>query len=733
MNKRYINFHYSIPVDRATLFKNRTISALTYMAGVLLLTIGIDYIINICYISEPVYILKMALSLYAECLIYCFVSYIIFSIGIYACYTVIEGLIFGVSLISLPTAVTYVANNFCQSFLKGYARNNVASIMEMLLGLEYGYTDLSENSFSESSLLVSTANFNPFFFGKAIGSDRLDDTIFSLCNNTASNLYYEVDVFGNVKLKFLLPGVNHILPLIIWALLFIGLVFIARYIFVHKKAENTGIHASNKFAVILFDIEAAFCVSSFVTSNISSSWTERYAYIAILISLAVFAAVFFILNAISIRKAILPKKSYITGAASGVCLLVICGILSLGGFGYSQYVPEVDNIEMATITGTGIVQMDHNESNLNEYSDSPLGTIDSSAFAIFTDENDLKKFTEVAEAITAKSDNNVSTDISIVYQLKNGEKVYRNYSTADKDAVYNVLSLTDTDAYRSQLEYLMLGDAKEESDFSKNLEAFGFSEYDFCDYYDDENSVTDLKNMFDKGVAYFEHYGLDDSVKIENTAELKEALYKDLAASTYEQRFRPEDNEVAQIKFATYYVYDEYDDDYYGEYYDDYSEDDREYIDLDDGYNEEDYYEGCSSVFRIYPYMENTVKYLKSIGVYSEKTSCFVNQPTKAYIIDVKSFMGDYLYVYENYMFESYVSNNEFYDDIYYPVEDTYGNNTTEDADKISELMKVSRLYQYADDDDLIILYVSKNKHNSTVYIPMLVKSEDAPEWAKSK
>lgn len=726
-NKRYINFHFSIPLDRAALFKNRTISAMSYMAGILLLAIGADYIINICFISEPLYIFKMALALYAECLMYCFVSYIIFSIGIYACYTVIEGLLFGTALICLPTAVTYVVNNFCQSFLKGYAREDFTSIFNWIEGYSEG------SSFSQSSLLVSGANFNPFFFGKAIGSQTLDDTIFALCNNTAYNMYYYNDVSEKVKLRYLLPTVNHILPLIIWAVIFVGLVFLAKFVFVHKKAENTAIHASNKFAVLLFDAEAALCISSFAASNISSVLAEKYAYIIILISLLVFAAVFFILNAISIRKAVLPKKSYITGAAAGVCLVVICGVLSLGGFGYSKYVPEVDEIEMATITGMGIVDMDHNESSIDEYSSYPLGTVDSSGFAIFTDKEDLDKFTKVAESITAKSDDSVGTDISVVYKLKNGRMVYRNYKSADREAVYNVLSLTDTDAYRAQLEYLMLGDAKEESAFSKNLEAFGLSESDFSDYYN-EIYPFDLNEMFDKGTVSFEHYGLDDTVRIENTTELRQALYADLTESTYEQRFKPDENEVAQIKFTSYYNYNEYYE------YEDYDENfelyNDEYMDLDEEYvepDEDEYYENCSSVFRIYPSMTNTVNYLKSIGVYAESKEYFVNQPSKAYITNIKNLKDDdyTLYSVDNYMFESCISYKYDYDEMYNSVEDTYGNKTVEDADKITSLLSVSRVYQYADDNDIVVLFVSKDKHNAPVYVPMLIKNSDAPEWAE--
>lgn len=726
MKKQNINFYFSTPVDRATLFKNRMISALTYITGILLITIAVDCVINIYYFSNPAYIIKLALALFAESLVYCFVSFIIFSIGIIACCTVVEGLIYGITLIYLPTIIVSAVDCVCRAFLRGYAKEDY---MPYLNAAIFGFSD---SGFAEKSLLVSTANFNPLYFGRAIGSQYIEDTIFNLCYNSSDNfLYgnnYSEDTLSNIKLEYWLPTMNYILPVIIWAIVFVALVFTARYLFIHKKAENTAIHGSNKLATLIFTLGIALDISTMVISLISSSWIEKYTYLAIIILLAVFVAVFFIFNAICTRKAILTGKTYIAGAVTGVCFAIICGILSLGGFGYSKYVPDVDDIEMATITSDGIVNTLHNEEMLSEYYyASPLYESNGSAFTIFTGKEDLTKFTEVAKSLAAESDNSVDTDIFVVYQLKNGKKVTREYTTADKNAVYGILSLTDTDAYKSQLEYLMLGDAKTKSEFAKNIEAFGYSEDNFASYYDysydSDNYLSYSKQIFDKGLAFFSHYGFDDEVEIENTTELKQAIYKDLAASTYEQRFSPDEKEVAQIKFAIVEYYDD-------EYYDDYYADDSE------ASEDEDYYEISSCIYRIYPSMTNTVNYLKSIGVYSESTNYFENQPTKAYITTVKDVKSS---VYSNYMFESVVCYEDIYEDDYYDdtsydyYADVYGEKTTDDADKIKSLMSVSRPYGYTDDDDIVILFVAKDDMNYTIYVPMLIKNADAPEWAKAE
>ncbi|MFR5875484.1 MAG: hypothetical protein ACLUFN_03235 [Eubacterium sp.] len=703
-NKGYNNFIFSVPIDRATLFKNRTISALTCMAGVLFVTIFADSIINIYYLSNPVYIIKMALALYAESLVYCFVAYIIFSIGIYACYTVIEGLIFGIFLICLPTGIGSIADSVCRAFLNGYGREEYIS--NLFNNMFYaGYS----NNLLDRSLLVSTTCFNPLCFGRAFGSDRLSDTIFNLCYNNISNFkyggfdsyYYEDTLTDRPKLEYWLPDMNYIMPVIIWAVIFIGLVFVARYIFIHKKAENTAIHASNKFATLLFTVIFALAVSASVISIISSGENK---YIFIITLLLIFLAVFFILNAICTRKAILSKNTYITGAVTGICVLIICGVLSFGGFGYSKYVPDADEIESAAITSTGIADTMHNESKLDEYSTYPLYMLDNSLFAVFSDEDDLVKLTDVAKSLVEKSDDNVDTEVTVVYRLKNGEKVSRNYTIAGKEALFRILSLTDTDAYKSQLKYLMLGDTKDKNDFDEKIETLGLSEENF-NYYDKETNFSTSKQVFDNGIVSLQHYGFDDSVKIENTIQLKQALYKDLESSTYEQRFRPDEKEIAQIKFSLY------------EYY---------YDEIPESYEQsEELYDIESCVYRIYPSMTNTIEYLKSIGAYRERTNYFVSQPTKAYITTAKKLMSNSSF---SYMFESTISDSDiFYTDE--SVKDVYGDNAVENPEKIKSLISASKPYQYSDDEDIIVLFVSKDKNGKTIYIPMLIKNSEAPQW----
>jgi hypothetical protein len=693
MSKPSVNFYFSAPVDRATLFKNKTIAALSTMAGILFVGVAVDSVINIYYLSNPSYILKMALALYAESLLYCFVSYIIFAVGIYACYTVIEGIIFGASIFMLPTIAAFGVNSICYAFLSGYSRNSFSSIFMS-----------TQSTFNESSLLCATANFNPLLFGKAIGSERLSDTIFSLAysgiESSVDGYSVDVDTVQNVKLEQTLPSINYILPLIIWAFVFVALVFVARYIFVHKKAENTSIHSSNKLATLIFTLEAGIFCSAFVISLIDSSWLNSNAALAILIMLLIFVAVYLIFNMICTRKFLLSKRTFVTGTIASVCLVVIAVVFTFGGFGYSSYIPEVDDIKMATITGVGAVEMTHNE-GVDEYIIEPFGDEKTNAFAIFTDKDDLSKLCDVVKSISQKSDDSMSVSVTVVYQLNSGKKVVRHYRTCDKESMYQILSLTDTDAYKNQLEYLLLSDYSSESDFEKNLEAFGISDTDFFNNYSYLESAKEI--FYDSDRVKVSHYNFDDGVNIENTAELRKALYEDLSQTTYVERYNPDEKEIAKIKFS-------------------------------DSIDEEKY-EINFCVFRVYPSMTNTINYLKSVGAYSESTDYFETKPYSAYVTTVKNLKDNSdAYSNFNYMFYSFTCSEIDLSGYYnLSISDIYGENIITDEDKIDSLLQNAKPYYYADDDDIVVLFETKddtNDDSAEVYCtPMIIDSAYAPAW----
>jgi hypothetical protein len=696
MHKKNINFHFSLPVDRATLFKNRTIAVLSLMASVLFVTIAGDAIINMHYLNNDLYIIKMALALFAESLLYCYVSYIIFSIGFYACYTSVEGLFFGGSILMLPTFVVFSIHCLCSSFLNGYARSNF---------LYYIMTDTGSN-IRETSLLNITSIFNPILFGKALGSDSLNDTIISLCYR--GNDYYSVmdllsgetdsSILTGEKLKYTLPSINYILPMIIWAVVFVALVFVARYVFVHKKAENTSIHASNKVATLIFTLEAGICFSALVISIFDLVWTINNIYLAVLIMVLIFVAVFFIFNAICTRKVILHKKTYITAGIVSICLVIVAGVLGLGGFGYTNYVPDVDDIEMATITGSGIATLNHNEEGDSSYfSTLPFMSDDEFGFAIFTDKEDIQKLCDVNKSLVAKSKDKVNANVTVAYKLKNGKKVCRNYTVADKDAVYNVLSLTDTDTYKDYLEYLLLSDSYDYNDeFYSNLDEFGL---DYT-YFNSDYDLTTIKNsLYINGAVSVSHYGTDDETKIDNTEELRQALFDDLSQSTFEDRYNSDEQEIAELVFT-------------------------ENLDPD-------IYDGISCTYRIYPSMTNTINYLKSVNAYSESTDYFGNKPTKAYYATVEELKKSSDFIDSNMFSSNYTSESDYTDLYSDSIETIYTGGVITDSDQIDTLLQLGKLYKYCDNDDVVVLFEIKDEDDEISYQPLAIDKTDIPNFLK--
>lgn len=687
MKRKNVNFYFSLPVDRATLFKNRMLAAFGFIAGIYFITILIDFFINTYYLDNHVFLIKMALSLFAECVVYTSVSFVIFTIGMISCYTVVEGLFFGTGLLAFPTVLAAFASSLCESYVKGFARESV--ILQ--------FTGLSANSniFTNSSLLTETANFNPIFFGKKIGSGYLGDTISKLAVNWKGVSQYDTLQEYESGNKYVLPDMNYFIPLIIWAAFCVIGIFVARRIFVARKAENTELHASNNAATFIFALEFSLGITAILLQN--GIFKESMA--AALLIAPIFIISFYIVAAVNKRKIKFDLKTYVIPAVIGLCLSASCFAVHAGP---GLPAPKLDEIEAASISS--FVDIAHNEDRAVMNFEFPVvDYFSDKALGVFTDKEDLKKLIDVVEDISTNTKNTQEKNISVAYFLKNGKKVTRNYRITNEYAALNVLSLTDTKAYKEELKYLLIGDSKKESELHKISSKYGIFDDDSSEM---DSSFISTKLIFDKCKSATLRYSYgDEIVRIDNTEELRKALYKDLEASDYMQRFCPTEKELFKISFC---------------YYD---------IDAETG---EEYYYSDPIYYRIYPSMKNTVQYLASVGALKEPRD-FKYEPYKATIIKYKDikYYGDNTQPINTQFYESFIDTDDLALISESLLMDYYGNRTVENKAQLEELINVSRSYKFANDDDMVVIYEMKDDKDNTVYQFMIIDREHIPEFAK--
>lgn len=596
MKKRNVNFYMASPVSRKDLFANRVIAAVTLMTGILVLTIGIDTIINCYYLKTDAFVISMALSMLLEAIAYSLTAFSITGIGMCSASNILEGIIFGGGIGALPSIVLIVIDDLCCNFLEGYARRDV--IVDVLRG---GYYDMT----FQSGMLSSYSIINPLFFSRLPGSMGFSEDILYRC-------YCEADAYGKLITDKL--SIGYYLPNLLWIAISVAFIFVARNLFIKRKAENTGMLSRNKGIAAFVTAEIAI-LGALVLSNLL--FVLGKAFFAIILVVG-FSLAFFLLYSIATRKIKHSKKFAISVASICVVIIGAVGILSSGGFGYSTYVPDAEDIECVTYTGIGI------GTNMSPASNKVMvNNIPTDALGIFDGEDEIKLCTEINKKLV-KNDDEIKSDIRVVYKLKNGKKICRAYSKVNEDAMKDIFSLTDTKSYRDALRYYLVGGENDPILDKIEKHKLNIDAADFY-YYSDNGLVSDMGMVFESFVLN----DLNGKVTKYNDGQgVKKALLADFDNMSYKDLFFNDEAPVAFIGL------DDHDSDMEIV---DFTDDASDYIES------MSYYERCNVRYAVYPSMTNTINYLKSIGAYDDIAGERVLDFDSVYYQKLNEY-GDYVY-----------------------------------------------------------------------------------------
>lgn len=713
MKKRNVNVFFSSSIDRRTMLKNRVFACILMMAAALLIPIIADIAMNIHFFSNAGYVIKYGLLLFAECYVYALVGFSLMLIAMSYCSTIVESIFFTGSVVWAPTMLMFTVHSLCATFLRGY---NYDSFLRSY----YGYS-----AFTQPSLLHYTSIINPVILGKAYGADYgVSDNLISfgfhvIKNSNAYTDYY----YGGFESNFIGyedASFNYILPVIVWAVLAVCFIFIARHLFIRIKAENAGVHGTRPIATNFFAIEFIITLFAAWISIYYTNVTDSNHALILAIGLVIMLIAYFIILAICKRTIKRKVKELIVPVTTIGLTLIFSVILMNGGLGFSTYVPDPENVSKAIITASDT------DFSLGEIYYTPgddfYGSIFSESYsdnviAVFTEDEDLKALTQINAKLTETTDNMTGNSVCVYYELKNGRIISRYYDTTDYDAQYSVLSLRDSKAARDYLTYLLTGDSKEQpltnllKDSSINVESV------INDGGESANS-----DVFKKGKIWvIDSNNIMTYKSIKNTPEFREALLKDLLSQTYEQRFKPTEQPIGSILFSNI--------NYAAE----------------DDYN--DYYSYYETGYFIYPSMTNTIDYLKSTGEYE----LFAATPDEIESISIdtvgairkKQFgiFGEASNSYASHLFTSqeqayynkddYYDEYEYYYDDYYPYYDNMSEyfkdqKTFTDSKQIQELMDKSKVYYFSDNNDYVIMI----KYKKAGYVTRLIPANEVPQWA---
>lgn len=653
MRKKNANFFFSSPVSRKDMYKNRAIAGVVSISAILFVTILIDVIINCVLLASDGFVIRVALVMLYESIMYSLVAFAFTSVAMCAANNLLEGIVLTGGLYFLPTGITEVIHLLSRAFLYGYSRPVLLADTVFV----YGY----QSDYVAPSLLQATAHIHPYLLGCKVGDFYKD--IF--------DLGYQLNDISTKES----PDMNYIAPLIGWTVAFALLMFVARYLFIHRKSENLGMVSKSKPIIAFLITEVAL--------GISTAWIDLFSVsenmpklARALVIVALFCISWYSLYSLFTKK-IKHTKSAMAyfGTVAGALVVTIC-LLGGGLFGYSNYVPEVDDIKFASINGTGILpKLD------GGYSSDDLFTTfgDGEGMAIFDDKADLEIFTDVNKKLI-DGDRKTNNSITIVYELKNGKRIYRSYDYITAEGASLVPSLVDTKAYRNNLYYFWTGEG--EDTLNKKTDKYNFGCEQFSNMFfltHDRKDGIDVINL---------RFGVDDNDIIcddlskEFIDEFKNAVVADYKNMTYKDIFFSDAKELGSIgvEISSY----------------------DNYPDMEKAYDYGTFVADTLTTVRVYPCMTNTISVLKKYNYYDELVQKTDKKYEEVYFAKlgeygnmVRNETGVYVYFEEDNWYEAY--NPREYGDIF---------QKSIDKSFIEKVYSIGQEYRFASDEDYLAVFV---------------------------
>lgn len=507
-SKRMVNVYYSLGITRTKLFCGK------FFSGLLLLFIAVALPMMVIFFSN-IFTVGFSASLFKACAYYflCFfvvsaLSFTLTSLIFAAVGTSFETVIFSLVFIFIPDIFLFGIQSVMDAFLYGtpYGR---------------GFTYVNAPFYYDNVATLSDqlSFISPVFWGNS----QLTELAVRV-KNTAT------EAVPKVSPDFLTP--------FIWLAVTIALFFLAVWLFNRRKAEICGFIGTNRVlntVVSSLSGFAAFCFAIYIA--------DANLLLGISIGIAAFAAIHLALEAIVLRD----SKKFVKGLYKlpiGIAACVAAALIINGGlFGFSQKIPEKEQIKSVAVTMVGTSPETGNFSESWFYSSYDYSYIAAPGALIdgFTTENDISAVTRVHSLIaeTDEADRTLPYEIQFVYTLENGSVLRRSFSGISEECAKELLYLEDCDIYKTSLKKLFTGDIKTFSNYDQSAETV---------FSDAQKNLR--QNYY---VSLYSRYAdTEFELTLSETDRLRllDALYTDLSARSVTEKYYPEKAPVGFIMFS---------------------------------------------------------------------------------------------------------------------------------------------------------------------------------------
>lgn len=526
--KKTVNVYYSLGIKRQKLFAAKYLSGLTLIAASVLVPMLVSLIANIAVLGYNKFMLPAFFYLFLTMFSLVAFAYTLTALIFSAVGTVFEGILFSGIVLFTPEIL--------------FSSMEIL-IKKLVLGTPLGSVFSGDMLFGTAVHLTSQfAAFNPLRYAAS--------GLFTYSQATAAGKVLDYNTGESVA--WALP--NFLTPAL-WIVAAAVLFVCGMFVYKHRKAEIGGFIGKNRVLNFL----GVFLVAFFGFVQVYNALEFNGKALAILVGLLVFVFIYAGLTLLLLRNLRQFAKNLYTLPIQIVLTALIFTIFATGYFGVANRIPETSDIAYAKISTlyendllTGDTQNYYTIGNLKSPDVVPDGKYETEK-----DINFIRDFHEklvrvgrtYPEVLNEGYNGVRPVSVRIVYVLKNGKEVKRNYYGVSDALLAELQNLDKSDYYQTKLNQIF-NDPLEKVELPKEENVNGGISSQQMAEYTRYRSILAVRESTD--IRLYNKL-LANEIKMELTdaqrKALREALYKDLSVQTVKDHYTPETS-IGLISFT---------------------------------------------------------------------------------------------------------------------------------------------------------------------------------------
>ena len=454
-NKKTVNVYYSLGIKRADLYTARLLAGVFMMLAAVLVPLAVSLGLNLHYFGSSVMLWRTFLF-YAVHNVICVLAGLTISAAVSSCVgTTVEAIGFSAVLAAFPSVVTMCVNYGVPSILNGAPAITYYGIYPA--ASSYGELHFDITGSTVFGRIISHINLLMLNRSSFINSSSVE----AMTKEAAK--------------KWAAPSLT---PYILWAVLIAAFFVFGLFMFKRRKAEICGFPGRSAVLNFVLCMITSFGVASLVLYFVVSEIPQITTWM-IIVGLMIISVIIFLIFDIILHlsfKAI--KKDWKIGLVHAGLMAAFLLSLYTGFFGYSSRVPDIQDIESASISapnalmgsyqlgrelsGSYVTDRYYSDVYSNYYY---VGNRSVSLIENFKDKDDINTVREIHKAmIKAGNIHRVNTNsddyskrvtcqsVVIRYKLKNGRELVRVYEYVPLTNYPTLYTLEDTKNWNNKIK-----------------------------------------------------------------------------------------------------------------------------------------------------------------------------------------------------------------------------------------------------------------------------------------